>query len=323
MKIVFMGTPKFAVPSLEALIKSGHEVGLVVTQPDKRKNRGKKLVFSPVKELALKHEIPVYQPEKLRNDEETIAAMKAFKPDLTVVAAYGQILSKEVLEIAEHGSINVHGSLLPKLRGASPIQMSIYQGFEETGVTIMQMEEGLDTGDMLSKVSVKIDGKTYKELEEVLSQAGSELLIETIASIREGSANFEKQDNEESTYAHIIRKEDGKIDFSRSASEIECQIRAFDPWPGTFANIGGETIKFWKGAVLSIEEAKTCGRFSKTNFNGIKIPGAIVGIGKNSIGIATGDGILEIIEIQPAAKKRMAVSAYLLGHSFELLERFE
>ncbi|MDD7511737.1 MAG: methionyl-tRNA formyltransferase [Peptostreptococcaceae bacterium] len=311
MKIIFMGTPDFAVPSLKAIIEAGHDVGMVITQPDRQKNRGKKLIFSPVKEVAMENGIPVFQPERLRDDPQTIAAMRAFSPDIVVVAAYGQILSKELLDMAKHGAINVHGSLLPKLRGASPIQRSILLGYDKTGVTIMKMAEGLDTGDMISKVEVEIGDMTYGELSEVLADRGSKLLVSTIDDIAAGKFTLEKQDDNLSSYAPIIKKEDGRVDFNKSAFEIQCQIRAYDPWPGTYTTYGGQSIKLWRADVLSEDEASSYDA---------AVPGTIVDINKENIVVACGKGYLRLLEIQPQGKKRMTVKAYLLGNSFELLQ---
>ena len=246
MKIVFMGTPEFAVPSLEKLIECGCEIPMVVTQPDRRGNRGK-VTFSPVKECALQHGLPVAQPQQIRKDEEFMQELEALEPDFIVVAAFGQLLPERVLNAPKYDCINVHGSLLPKLRGAAPMQYSILQGDKTTGVTIMKMAKGLDTGDMISKAEMNIEGMTIHELADKLSVLGAELLVKTIPEIVNGTAVYTPQNEEEHTYASMIRKEDGLTDFSGDAVSEERKIRAYDPWPALYSFLGGKQIKFFRG----------------------------------------------------------------------------
>ena len=301
MKTVFMGTPDFAAEVLKALYDSDNEVAIVFTQPDRAKDRGKKIQFTPVKELALVHGTAVYQPEKLRTDQAVMEELKKVSPDIIVVAAYGQILPEEVLKLPKHGCINVHASLLPKLRGASPIQMAIVTGEEETGVTIMQMEKGLDTGDMLSAESIAIGDMTAGQLHDRLAQIGGRLLIRTIKDISEGKASPVKQDDSKATYAGLISKKDGKIDFSKSPQKIERLIRGFDPWPGAFCFLDGQQIKLWK--------AVPCGE--KTSAG----DGEVISAGNEGLKIACAGDSLMITELQAPGKKRMNAGDYLRGHA--------
>ncbi|MGN0658602.1 MAG: methionyl-tRNA formyltransferase [Emergencia sp.] len=317
MKVVFMGTPDFAVPVLERIIADGHETGYVVTQPDKARNRGKKIQFTPVKEAALSHGIEVLQPEKIRQSSQTIEKIRAYGPDIIVVVAYGQIIQKELLEMPRFGCVNVHASLLPKLRGASPIQHAILQGEEETGVTIMQMGEGLDTGDMLSKASVKIGDMNCEELHDRLAAMGAELLSETLPRIERGEILPEKQDDSISTYAGMISKQDGKIDFLRTPREIERQIRAFDPWPGAFCRYREQTMKLWQAQVLKEDtsgQGSCCGAE-----DGQKecVPGQILNVSDDGIDICCGGGVLRAVQIQMPGKKRVAVKDFLRGNRIE------
>ena len=301
-----MGTPDFAAVVLRGLIDAGHEIAAVVTQPDKQKGRGKHIQYSPVKEVALSHEIPVLQPLRVKNDKEFYEELKALKPDISVVAAFGQILPVEVLEVPKYGSVNVHASLLPELRGASPIQHAILQGNEETGVTIMQMGPGLDTGDMISKVKVKIGSMNYEELHDALAEAGTELLLKTLEDIESGKAEFEKQDDSKSSYAPMISKQDGHLDFIRSPEELIYKMRAFDPWPGAFAiyNDKGDAMKFWKGEAVDIATSE-------------EDQGKIIEVDNNSFTVACGSRALRVTEIQVPGKKRMPVGDYLRGNSLE------
>ena len=298
-----MGTPDFAVPVLDAVIRAGHEVGYVITQPDKAKNRGKKVLFTPVKELAVAHDIQVLQPERIKQSPETMELLKAYEPDIAVVVAYGQIIQKELLDLPKYGCVNVHASLLPKLRGASPIHHAILQGEEETGVTIMQMAEGLDTGDMLTKASLSIDGMNCEALHDQLAEMGARLLIETLPLIEAGEIMPEPQDDALSSYAGLISKKDGIIDFTKTPEEIERQIRAFDPWPGAYCAYKGETMKLWKAEVL--------------NKNSDAVPGTIVNVSDEGIDISCGGRLLRVTEIQMPGKKRVEVKAFLRGNSIE------
>lgn len=303
MRVIFMGTPDFAVPVLDAIIKAGHEVGYVITQPDKAKNRGKKVQFTPVKELAVANDIPVLQPERIKQSPETMELLKEYAPDIAVVVAYGQIIQKELLDLPKYGCVNVHASLLPKLRGASPIHHAILQGEEETGVTIMQMAEGLDTGDMLTKVSLPVNGMNCEALHDKLAELGANLLVDTLPMIEAAEITPEPQDDALSTYAGLISKKDGEIDFTKSPEEIERQIRAFDPWPGAFCTYKGETMKLWK--------AECTEKASEAE------PGTIVSVSDEGIEICCGGRILRATEIQMPGKKRVEVRAFLRGNQIE------
>ena len=308
MKIVFMGTPEFAVPSLQALIDAGHEIALVVTQPDKKGNRNK-IIPSPVKVLAEEKGLSIAQPLKMRKDEEFIAQLAAIKPDMIVVAAFGQILPKSVLDIPRYGCINVHGSLLPDLRGASPMQTAVRLGYKETGVTIMQMAEGLDTGDMISKVVCNIEGKDITEVTEILATAGAVLLAETIPSIENGTAVFEKQDDEKSTYAKMMTKSDGETDFNEDAWTLICKMRAFAEWPTLYSYLDGLQVKFFKGDALMEEAADG-------------EPGTVSEIGKNFYTINCATGKFKVIEQQLQGKKRMSAGDFMRGHQLKVGDRF-
>lgn len=297
-----MGTPDFAVSPLRALHDAGHDIVLAVTQPDAVRDRGKKVKFSPVKEEALRLGIEVIQPERIKNDREAIDRIKSENPDIIAVAAFGQILPKEVLDIPKLGCINVHASLLPRFRGASPIQRAIMEGDEKTGVTIMYMEEGLDTGDMLAKKSVEIDHKTADELHDELSALGAELLVDTVGRIREIKAV--KQDDSMATYAPMISKADGHIDFSQNPYKIERMIRAFDSWPGTYAEMNGKTVKLWK-AEAKDEKASAA-------------DGTVINVEDGGICIAAGGGVLKVTEIQMPGRKRVSVKEFLKGNSIEI-----
>ena len=302
MKIVYMGTPDFAVPVLRAIVEAGHEVGYVVTQPDRARNRGK-VTFSPVKNAALEYGIAVLQPEKINRDEEVKALLKEYQPDAFVVTAFGQILSREVLDIPRLGCFNVHASLLPQLRGAAPMQHAILQGLEKTGVTIMRMDEGLDTGDIAAFAAVPVGDKNFEELHDTLAAMGADLIVEELYAIENGEEDFVPQGEEGATYAPRLSRKDGKIDFRKSAEEIERQIRAFDPWPGAYCMRGDETIKFWKAEV----EDRNSG----------KEPGTVLEASDGVIRIACGEGTLAVTELQVPGKKRMLVSDYLRGHRIE------
>jgi len=303
MKIIFMGTPDFAVPVLERIIQAGHEVGYVITQPDKAKNRGKKIQFTPVKELAISAGIPVLQPERIKDSAEIMDDLREYKPDIGVVVAYGQIVHKELLDLPKLGCVNVHASLLPKLRGASPIQHAILQGEEKTGVTIMQMGEGLDTGDMLTKEEIFINSMNGQELHDRLAQLGAELLVKTLPKLEAGEVIPEPQDHEQSTYAGLIAKKDGKIDFRKSPEDIERQIRAFDPWPGAYCTYKGQVMKLWKS--LCPEEVSDAP------------PGTIINVCDDGIDISCGGRVLRVLELQMPGKKRVDVKSFLRGNQIE------
>jgi len=334
MKLVFLGTPDFAVPVLNKLIEAGHQVGFVVTQPDRKGNRGK-VIYSPVKQSALDHGIEVLQPERISKDEEVLAALREYAPDAMIVVAYGQILKKNVLDIPRLGCFNVHASLLPKLRGASPIQHSILDGDDRAGVTIMKIDEGLDTGDMLIADSVEIGRMNFEQLHDALAVIGADLMVRALSLVESGEATFTPQDDSQSTYAGMIRKEDGKIDFSDSAAAIDSKIRAFDPWPGAFCELDGTTIKIWTAepettdsdvaattgsdvaaTTGSDEEATAASGESATGAFDIE-PGTILSADQNGIRVKCGKGVLMIKELQLPGKKRTTVRDYLLGHKIE------
>lgn len=304
MKTVFMGTPDFAVESLKGLIRSGAEIGCVITQPDRAKNRGKKIVMTPVKELAMEQGIKVLQPERIRNDEETMKFLKEYNPDLIVVTAYGQIIPKEILDLPKYGCINVHASLLPRFRGASPIQHAILAGDEETGVTIMQMEEGLDTGDMISKASIEIGDMNGEELHDALAKLGGQLLEETLPDIFAGNIHPEKQDDALSNYAGLIKKEDGKLDFeNEDADYLERKIRAFDPWPSTYCIFNGQNMKVKKAQFIDKDYDLT--------------PGTVIKADDEGIDVVCKNGVLRIKELQLPGKKAMETGPFLRGNKLE------
>lgn len=331
MKIVYMGTPDFAVGPLEALLEGGYEVTAVVTQPDKPKGRSGQLTPPPIKECAIKHGIPVFQPVKIKK-EEAISELKTYEADIFVVAAFGQILSKEILDMPKYGCINIHASLLPKYRGAAPIQWSIIDGEKETGVTIQQMDVGVDTGDILSQKIVPITMEdTGASLFDKLCLAGSELLLETLPRILAGTIQPRKQDETQSTHAKMLTKEMGKIDFTKSADSIEHLIRGLNSWPSAYTSYHGKIMKIWKAELADANEieslhADEIDRLCVDDINKIKaaqailqkqIPGTIVMVNKDSIDVMTGDGLLRILEIQLEGKKRMRVKDFMLGHTFE------
>lgn len=302
MRAVFMGTPEFAVPTLQALIDH-HQVEAVVTQPDKQRGRGKKVQFPPVKEKAVEHEIPVYQPQKAR-DEEFVEILREINPDVIVVVAYGQILPESILNIPKYGCINVHGSLLPKYRGAAPIQWAVLDGEEKTGITTMYMEKGLDTGDMIDKAEIVLDPKeTAGTLHDKLMEIGANLLLETLEKLENETAVRIKQNDSESCYASMLTKEMGQIDFSKSAREIECLIRGMNPWPSAYTSLNGKTLKVWEAEVLTENPGEE--------------PGIVIDVTKDAIVVACKEGALKLLEIQMAGKKRMKVSAFLLGYQVE------
>lgn len=303
MKIIYMGTPDFAVPALEMLVKEGYEIGYVVTQPDAVRDRGKKVKMTPVKEKALELGLKVLQPGNIKKDADFFSQIQSYEPDLIAVAAYGQILPKQILELPKLGCINIHGSLLPRFRGAAPIQRAILEGDEETGITIMYMEEGLDTGAMLAKKSTPIGRKNGAQLHDELAEMGAELLTQVIPKLEAGQIRPEPQRDEDSTYAPMISKKDGEIDFTKSPKQIEQLIRAFDPWPGAFTHYKGGLLKIWSAEVLEKETEKA--------------PGTIIAVSDEGIEISAGGGSFLATVIQLPGKKRVAVSDYLKGNSIE------
>lgn len=297
MKIVFMGTPDFAVSALEALIQAGHEITLVVTQPDKAKGRSGALQFPPVKECALKHGIEVFQPVRIKTPEN-VEILKKYEADLFVVAAFGQILSQEILDMPRLGCINIHASLLPKYRGSSPIQRAILDGEEKSGVTIMQMDIGVDTGDMLYKKEYVIKPTdTFESLHDELALIGGEAIVEALELLEQGKLIPEKQRDEDSCRAPMISKEMGLIDFGKSAVEIDRQIRGLNPWPSAFTHYQGKVLKVWKASVVPGEGK----------------PGEVTAVSKDAITVATKEGSLQISELQLEGKKRMSAHDFLLG----------
>lgn len=297
-----MGTPEFAVPTLQALIDH-HQVIGVVTQPDKQRGRGKKVQFPPVKEKAMEYDLPVYQPQKAR-DEEFITVLKDLNPDVIVVVAYGQILPESILNIPKYGCINVHGSLLPKYRGAAPIQWSVLDGEEKTGITTMYMEKGLDTGDMIEKAELVLDAKeTAGTLHDKLMVMGADLLLSTLEKLENETAVRIKQDDSKSCYAKMLTKEMGQIDFTKPAKEIERLIRGLNPWPSAYTSMNGKTMKLWDADVMECDVKEK--------------PGTVIDVTKDAIVTATGKDALALKEIQLAGKKRMKVSAFLLGYHVE------
>lgn len=301
MKVIYMGTPEFAVYALRAIIEAGHEVEAVFTQPDKAKGRSKALVPTPVKAEALLHNIAVYQPEKIR-EPENIEIIKNIAPDIIVVAAYGQILPESILNIPEYGCINIHASLLPKYRGAAPIEWSIINGEKKTGVTTMYMEKGLDTGDMIEKAEVDIaPDDTGETLHDKLAVEGARLIISTMNKLCAGTAKREKQDDALSCYASMLTKELGKIDFSKNADYIERLIRGLIPWPCAYTTLAGKNIKLYSAEVKSVD-------------TGCYKPGEIIEITKKAFTIACGRDALIIKKLQPEGKKPMDAASYLNGN---------
>lgn len=303
MRIIFMGTPDFSVGTLEALAAAGHDICLVVTQPDKPKGRGKEMQYTPVKEAAIRLGIPVYQPKKVR-DPECVEELKKYDADVMVVVAFGQILPKEILNMTRWGCINVHASLLPKYRGAAPIQWAIIDGEEVTGVTTMQMDEGLDTGDMIMKTVVPIaEDETGESLHDKLAEAGAKLCVETLKAVEDGTATFEKQGESPTAYAKMLDKKLGNIDWTQSADRIERLVRGLNSWPSAYTHWNGKVLKIWKAkAVPGVMEQE---------------PGTVTEVGKNDFTVQTGDGGLRVFELQIPGKKRMETGAFLRGYTLE------
>ncbi len=302
-----MGTPEFAACSLRALIDAGYDIPLVITQPDRKGNRNR-MILSAVKQLAVEHGLEVAQPLRIRKDEELKERLRSIAPDMIVVAAFGQILPRDVLEIPRLGCINVHGSLLPDLRGAAPMQAAILNGLDESGVTIMKMEEGLDTGDMISKVACDIRGRDITEVSQILAEAGAQLLVETIPHIADGTAVYEKQDDSKSSYAKMINKTDGMTDFSEPAEVIERKIRAYLEWPACYSYLDGLQVKFYRAEVLEGEPDGEPGTVSET--------------GKNYYVINCSEGRLKVLEQQLQGKKRMSAGDFMRGHKLSAGDRF-
>ena len=316
MRIVFMGTPDFAVPALAALAEGGHTIAAVVTQPDKQKGRGKAVQMTPVKAWAVEHGIPVYQPVKVR-EPEFVQILRELAPQVIVVAAFGQILTKEILELPPFGCVNIHASLLPKYRGAAPIQWAIICGETETGITTMQMNEGLDTGDMLERAVIPIaPDETGGSLHDKLSQAGGPLILSTLKKREEGSIRPVPQGESGTCYARMLTKSLGDIDWTMPAEEIERLIRGLNPWPSAYTSWNGRTIKIWSAEVLPEQAAdapdgavSALGAAPEAEL----CPGQIVRADKACLAVCTGKGILQIKELQLEGKKRMDAAAFLRG----------
>ncbi len=302
MKVIFMGTPEFSVGTLEALIEAGHEVALAVTQPDKPKGRGGKMQYTPVKEAALKHGIPVFQPKKVR-EPECVEELKQYNADIIVVIAFGQILPKEILEMTPFGCVNVHASLLPKYRGAAPVQWAVIDGEEVSGVTTMQMDEGLDTGDMLLKTEIRLDEKeTGGSLHDKLAAAGAELCVRTLKGLEEKTIVPKPQGESPTAYARMLDKKLGNIDWSRDAESIERLVRGLNPWPSAYTN--------WDGKVMKIWEARAEKRAAEAG----GVPGTVISVEKDGFCVETGDGVLKVLALQIPGKKRMEADAFLRGY---------
>lgn len=302
MKIIFMGTPDFAAASLEALIDSRHEIQAVVTQPDKPKGRKGELTPSPVKVIAKREGIKVYQPLKVR-DEEFVKTLRAYNPDVMVVVAFGQIIPLSILEMPKYGCVNIHGSLLPKYRGAAPIQWAVLDGEKETGITTILMDEGIDTGDILLKKTIKIDAdETSGSLFDKLMALGAKTILETLDELEKGSLTPTKQGESPTAYAKMLTKAMGLIDFTRSAKELDCFVRGMDPWPSAYTLLAGRTLKLWKVRAV----------------DGSGKAGSVIEIGKESFTIACGEGAIEVLEVQLEGKKRMSAGDFLKGSTLNI-----
>ena len=295
-----MGTPDFSVGALKALAENGYEIAGVVTQPDKPRGRGKASAMTPVKEAALELGLTVYQPSRVR-EQSFMDTVRALNPDVIVVSAFGQIIPKALLERPRYGCVNIHASLLPKYRGAAPIQWAVMDGEPVSGVTIMQMDEGLDTGDMLAKTEVPLEpDETGGSLFDKLSRAGADLLIRTLPALEQGTLTPEKQPLESPTaYARMIRKEDGRIDWNLEAEAIERRIRGLNPWPSAYTELTGKILKIWRAEVLPKESGQA--------------PGTVTEAGKGGFCVQTGKGVLRLLEVQLEGKKRMDAQAFLRG----------
>lgn len=302
MKVIYMGTPDFAVYGLKSIVEAGHEVVAVITQPDKPKGRSKSLVPTPVKKQAMEYDIPVYQPEKVR-EESVVEMIKGYAPQAIVVAAYGQILPESILNIPPYGCINIHASLLPKYRGAAPIEWSIIDGETKTGVTTMYMEKGLDTGDMIHKVEVDIEPTdTGATLHDKLAVSGAELILKTLEALETNTAVRTKQDDSLSCYASMLNKEMGNIDFTKDATSIERLIRGLNPWPCAYTTLEGKGIKLFKADVVEK----------------VGNPGEIIEVTKKTFTVACGKDALVIRNLQPEGKKPMDTVAFLNGNKLEV-----
>lgn len=306
MRIIFMGTPELSVGTLEALVEAGHDVCLAVTQPDKPKGRGKEMQPTPVKETAVRYGIPIFQPKKVR-EPECVEYLKSFQAEVCVVVAFGQILPGEILDMTPYGCINVHTSLLPKYRGAAPIQWAIIQGEQVTGVTTMQMDEGIDTGDMLLTTEVPITPEeTGESLHDKLAAAGAELAVRTLKELEAGTLTPKKQGESPTPYAKMLNKKMGNIDWNQPAAAIERLIRGLNSWPSAYTIWNGKVMKIWKAGVKSDETGDTVEKAA---------PGTILKVEKDSFCVQTGDGVLLVKEVQLPGKKHMDVCAFLRGNT--------
>ena len=302
MKIIFMGTPDFAVAALDALCAAGQNVILAVTQPDRQKGRGRKVIQTPVSVCAQKWGVPVFQPARIR-EPEAVEKIRSLQPDLIVVAAFGQILPQELLDIPRLGCVNIHASLLPGLRGAAPIQWAVINGDAESGVTLMQMNAGLDTGDILFQEKVAIGPQeTGESLYEKLAELGGQMIVRYLPAIESGDINPVPQDDERSSYAPMLRKEMGEIDWTMPAAQIERRLRGMLPWPGAYTKLDGHVLKVWKAEVEEPEQDA-----------GPVLPGTVLYTDKSRICVRTGDGVLALLEVQAEGKKRMGTDAFLRG----------
>lgn len=314
MRIVFMGTPDFSVPALKALVEAGHQVIAVVTQPDKPKGRGKEVQMTPVKIQAMEYGIPVYQPAKVR-EASFVEVLKGLEADVYVVIAFGQILPKAVLELPKYGCINIHASLLPKYRGAAPIQWCVIDGERETGITTMMMDVGLDTGDMLEKAVIPIEEKeTGGSLHDKLSMAGGDLILSTLKKLEEGTLVRTPQTDEGTCYAKMLTKSLGDIDWNQGAVSIERLIRGLNPWPSAYTMWNGKTIKIWAADVIAGREAADFLSESGVPAEMGTAPGTVVCSDKRGLVVCTGGGLLSIRELQMEGKKRMDTPAFLRGY---------
>lgn len=314
MRIVFMGTPDFSVPALKALVEAGHQVIAVVTQPDKPKGRGKEVQMTPVKIQAMEYGIPVYQPAKVR-EASFVEVLKGLEADVYVVIAFGQILPKAVLELPKYGCINIHASLLPKYRGAAPIQWCVIDGERETGITTMMMDAGLDTGDMLEKAVIPIEEKeTGGSLHDKLSMAGGDLILSTLKKLEEGTLVRTPQTDEGTCYAKMLTKSLGDIDWNQGAVSIERLIRGLNPWPSAYTMWNGKTIKIWAADVIAGREAADFLSESGVPAETGTAPGTVVCSDKRGLVVCTGGGLLSIRELQMEGKKRMDTPAFLRGY---------
>lgn len=305
MRVIFMGTPDFAVGTLRALAEAGHEIAVAVTQPDKPKGRGGKMQFTPVKEAAVQMGIPVFQPRKVK-EPDCIARLESYEADVIVVVAFGQILPKAILEMTPYGCINVHASLLPKYRGAAPIQWAVINGEKVSGVTTMQMDEGLDTGDMLLKTELVLDEKeTGESLHDKLACAGAKLCVETLRALEEKTVHPEKQGESPTAYASMLKKEMGNIDWTAPAEEIERLVRGLNSWPSAYTD--------WNGRVMKIWSADVCGEKSCKE----AAPGTIVAVEKDAFYVQTGKGTLKVTQLQIPGKKKMDAAAFLRGYEIK------